>query len=190
MYEPDHKNTIENEKILKNRIDIICNEVCDFANINGGIVILSDINVSKKQAAIPLVLMVSAVNQSLIQNGVRLNVSIIIDSGQICSSHHIACTLGFGASAIYPLSVDLRISEMFSKEKEKSYFKFVKASEKSLLKIMGKVGLCTVESYSGGEFFEPNYLDTSDETLKKYFPNMNAPVGGVKFRSISQSSSD
>ena len=190
LYEPDHKNTIENEKILKNRIDIICNEVCDFANKNGGIVILSDINVSKKQAAIPLVLMVSAVNQSLIQNGVRLNVSIVIDSGQICSSHHIACALGFGASAIYPLSVDLRISEMFSKEKEKSYIKFVKASEKSLLKIMGKVGLCTVESYSGGEFFEPNYLDTSDETLNKYFPNMHAPVGGVKFKSISQSSSD
>ena len=190
LYEPDYKNNSHNEKKLKNRIDLICKEICDFASNNGGIVVLSDVNVSKKQAAIPLVLMISAVNQSLIKNGFRFNVSIVIESGQICSSHHIACTLGFGASAIYPLSVYLRISEIFPNEKEKSYTKFVKASEKSLLKIMGKVGLCTIESYSGGEFFEPNYLDTSDKTLSKYFPNMDSPVGGVKFKSIAQSSSD
>ena len=49
------------------------------------------------------------------------------------------------------------------------------------MKTMGKVGFCTVESYSGGEFFEPNFLDTSDPILNKYFPNMDSPVGGVDF---------
>ena len=66
----------------------------------------------------------------------------------------------------------------------------IKAAEKALLKTMGKVGLCTVESYIGGEFFEPNFLDTGDVILKKYFPNMRTPVGGVGFSSIAQSTAD
>ena len=61
---------------------------------------------------------------------------------------------------------------------------------KSLAKTMGRVGLCTVESYIGGEFFEPNYLDTRDPVLARYFPHMAAPVGGVGFERIAQASTD
>lgn len=50
---------------------------------------------------------------------------------------------------------------------------------------MGRVGLCTVESYIGGEFFEPNYLDTRDPVLARCFPHMAAPVGGVGFLRIA-----
>ena len=50
---------------------------------------------------------------------------------------------------------------------------------------MGRVGLCTVESYIGGEFFEPNYLDTRDPVLARCFPHLAAPVGGVGFTRIA-----
>ena len=190
LYEPDHKNVQNNEQILKDQIEKICLNICEFASSSGGIIIISDANVDAKKAVIPLILIVSAINQSLINEGLRFNVSIIVESGQICSSHHVACTLGFGAAAIYPLCVEMRIKEKYSQNEILAYNKFIKASEKSLMKIMGKVGLCTVESYSGGEFFEPNYLDTSDPSLKKYFPNMFSPVGGVRFKTIAQSSLD
>ena len=55
---------------------------------------------------------------------------------------------------------------------------------------MGRVGLCTVESYIGGEFFEPNYLDTRDPVLARCFPHLAAPVGGVGFTRIAQASTD
>ena len=187
LYDPKHDSVSASEDILREQIDKICSKICQFAKNSGGIIILSDKNISKEKAAIPLIMMVSAINQSLIQNGLRFNVSIVVESGQICSSHHIACALGFGASAIYPISVELRIEEKFSENKDLAYSKFVKASEKALMKTMGKIGLCTVESYSGGEFFEPNYMNTSDQTLRKYFPNMFSPVGGVGFKSIWQS---
>ena len=134
-----------------------------------------------------MILLISAINQRLIEAGLRFSVSIIVQTGQISSSHHIACALGFGAAAVYPLSVLLRAQEKFSNNPEKAYKNFTKASEKALMKTMGKVGLCTVESYSGGEFFEPNFLDTSDPILNKYFPNMDSPVGGVGFSDISLS---
>ena len=137
-----------------------------------------------------MIMVMSAINQSLIESGLRLNVSIIMESGQISSSHHIACALGFGASAVYPICAEMRGQEKFSNEPLEAFKKFIKAAEKSLMKIMGKVGLCTVESYSGGEFFEPNYLNTSDSTIKKYFPNMISPVGGVGFSVIAKSTAD
>jgi len=47
-----------------------------------------------------MLLMVSAINQRLVQEGLRLDVSLVVESGQSISSHHIAATLGFGASAV------------------------------------------------------------------------------------------
>jgi len=188
LFEPVLGGGIANEDAMTKAIEKIANEVASFAKSKGGIVIISDRSISKNRAAIPLIIAISAINQKLIEEGVRLQISIVVESGQIASSHHIACALGFGASAVYPLSVRLRAEEIFGFDNASSALqKFVKAAEKSLLKTMGKVGLCTVESYIGGEFFEPNFLDTGDEVLAKYFPNMKTPVGGVGFSCIAQS---
>ena len=73
---------------------------------------------------------------------------------------------------------------------DRAFNKFRKAALKQLGKTMGRVGLCTVESYIGGEFFEPNYLDTRDPRLARCFPHMKAPVGGVGFTRIARASSD
>ena len=58
------------------------------------------------------------------------------------------------------------------------------------MKTMGKFGLCTVESYIGGEFFESNYLDTDEPKLKAYFPNIHASVGGAQFADIAASTTE
>ncbi len=191
LYEPEPDNVEINENNLLRAIDNVCDNVANFAQKKGGIAILSDRGMSKKFASIPLILVISAINQKLIADGLRLKVSVIAESGQIVSSHHIACALGFGASAVYPISVRLRSEELFGDEKATEAFqRFRKAGEKALMKTMGKVGLCTAESYIGGEFFEPNFLDTNDPILSRMLPNMKTPVGGVRFRTISQSAAD
>ena len=191
VYNPVFHNPKANEEALVRAIDEVANQVVGFARERGGIAILSDRNISVKYAAIPATLAVSAINQRLIEEGLRFKVSLVVESGQISSSHHIACVLGFGAAAVYPLGVRLRAEQLYGeKEATAAYLRFRKAAEKSLMKTMGKVGLCTVESYSGGEFFEPNFLDTSDPVLKKYLPNMRSPVGGVRFSTVAQSVAD
>jgi glutamate synthase (NADPH/NADH) large chain len=58
------------------------------------------------------------------------------------------------------------------------------------MKTMGKFGLCTVESYIGGEFFESNYLDTDEPRLKAYFPNIHSSVGGAQYVDIAASATE
>ncbi|MEM6266143.1 MAG: glutamate synthase-related protein, partial [Pseudomonadota bacterium] len=187
LFEPDFDNEVRNQANILSALDGVAQAVADFAREQGGIAIISDRHVSRARASLPLILAVSAINQRLIEEGVRLKVSVIAESGHIISPHHIACALGFGASAVYPMAFRMRAEEKFSDDPTTAYAKVVKAAEKSLMKTMGKVGLCTVESYSGGEFFEPNFLDTNDPVLKRYFPNMKSPVGGVQFDTIARS---
>ncbi|CAM3110531.1 glutamate synthase-related protein [Skermania piniformis] len=185
-YRADLDDATANETALVDAVDALCDRIEAFARERGGIAVLTDRHVSRELAAMPLILVVSAVNQRLIEEGLRLRVSLIAESGQLCSSHHIAATLGFGASAVYPLAVRMRAEEKYGEQADQAFGHFAKAAEKSLLKTMGKVGLCTAESYIGGEFFEPNYLDTGDPVLRRYFPNVVAPVAGVGFATIAE----
>ncbi|MCP3811776.1 glutamate synthase-related protein, partial [Mycobacteriaceae bacterium Msp059] len=71
-----------------------------------------------------------------------------------------------------------------------AFRRFATAAEKALMKTMGRVGLCTAESYIGGEFFEPSYLDTGDAVLHRYFPNVVSPVAGVGFSTLAATVAD
>ncbi len=181
-----------NAAALEQGIDDLANAVVDFARTQGGIAVLTDRHVSRERACMPMLVLVSAINQRLVQEGLRLDVSLVVESGQVISSHHISATLGFGASAIYALGVQMRAEEKYGEGADgiKAFKRYAKAAEKALMKTMGKVGLCTVESYSSGEFFEPNFLDTNDRVLRKYFPNLRTPVGGAGFAAIAKMAAD
>ncbi|WP_298130376.1 glutamate synthase central domain-containing protein, partial [Micropruina sp.] len=194
LFEPHPDDAARNAASVVASLDELCDTVAAFARDEGGIAVLTDREISTTQAPLPLLLAIAAVNQRLIDDGLRLRVSLVAESGQLPSSHHIAAALGFGASAVYSLSARLRAEEKYPSppapagqetETDRAFARFRKAAEKSLGKTMGRVGLCTVESYIGGEFFEPNYLDTSDEVLARCFPHMAAPVGGVGFSRIA-----
>ncbi|MGV3549353.1 glutamate synthase-related protein [Rhizobium sp.] len=190
LFSPVLGNAGANEAALEAAISSLADAVEAFAAEEGGIAVITDRHVARDRAALPMIIVVSALNQRLIETGLRLRVSLISESGQISSSHHVAAALGFGASAVYPLGVQFRAEEKFGAEADYAFKRFAKAAEKSLMKTMGKVGLCTAESYIGGEFFEPNFLDTNDPVLKRYFPNVKTPVGGVNFAVIAQAVAD
>ncbi|MFD6858285.1 glutamate synthase-related protein [Rhodococcus sp. NPDC060090] len=190
LYSPVFDDSKANAAALAAAVDVVADRITEFARTTGGIAVLTDRHVSADHAPLPMILTVAAVNQRLIDDGVRLRVSVIVESGQLFSSHHIAATLGFGAASVYPLTVQMRAEEKFSDDADAAFLKFRKAAEKSLMKTMGRVGLCTVESYIGGEFFEPSYLDTDDEVLSRWFPNVRTPVGGVGFTTIAQAVAD
>nr|WP_188575369.1 glutamate synthase-related protein [Azorhizobium oxalatiphilum] len=190
LYSPVLDDAAANRDAIEAAIETLCADVAAFAREEGGIAVLTDRHVARNRAALPMTIVISAVNQRLIAEGLRLRVSLIAESGQISSSHHVAVALGFGASAVYCLCVQFRAEEKHGAEADKAFKRFAKAAEKSLMKTMGKVGLCTAESYIGGEFFEPNFLDTNDPVLRRWFPNMRTPVGGVTFAVIAQAIAD
>ena len=187
----DHGSNVDSDA-LEGALAKLCDDVEATVREQGGIIIISDRGITKAKAALPLILTVAALNQRLIREGLRFRASIIVESGQVASSHHVATALGFGASAVMPLSVVARARDKFGSadEQEAAIKKYVKACEKALMKTMGKVGLCTAESYIGGEFFEPNFFDTNAGKLADFFPNMNSPVGGVGFETVVKSAFD
>ncbi|HEY5980550.1 MAG TPA: glutamate synthase-related protein [Microlunatus sp.] len=199
LYSPVPAAPDDNAAAMVAAMDLLCDQIETFAREQGGIAVLSDRSISTTRAPLPLLLGLAAVNQRLISTGLRLRVSLIAESGQLPSSHHIACALGFGAAAVYCLTARLRAEEKYPSpaapagvktDTDRAFDRFRKAALKSLAKTMGRVGLCTVESYIGGEFFEPNYLDTRDPVLARCFPHLAAPVGGVGFTRIAQASTD
>ncbi|WP_027156909.1 glutamate synthase-related protein [Methylobacter luteus] len=191
LYTPDFNDPKRNEDALEVALLAVCEQVENAARKNTGIIILSDTNIGKDRAAIPALLMIAAANQHLVKQGLRFNSSLIAETGQAASSHDIATILGFGASAVCPISVHNRvISHYATGEQQKALYNFQKAAEKSLMKTMGKFGLCTVESYIGGEFFESNYLDTDEPKLSPYFPNIHASVGGARYADIAASATE
>ena len=190
LYNVDPSDVTNNKKILEEAIESICNEVEVRVKKGCDIIVLSDVKITKKKAAIPIILLTSAVNQRLIKSGARFLTSIIVETGQAASTHDTACILGFGASAVCPITVFSRVLENSSSSEEvlAKLSNYQKAINKALMKTMGKFGLCTAESYIGGEFFEANFLDTQDSYLAKVFPNINSPVGGATFTEIANSS--
>lgn len=192
LYIPNFEDAAKNEQALEQAFLAVCQQVEHAARNNTGIIILSDAAISATKAAIPALLMIAAANQHLVKHGLRFNSSIVMETGQAASPHDVATILGFGASAICPLSVHNRVMTEYGDEaaRKKALYHFQKGVEKSLMKTMGKFGLCTAESYIGGEFFESNYLDTEEPQLKPYFPNINSSVGGVRFADIAASASE
>ncbi|MEU3612874.1 glutamate synthase-related protein [Streptomyces sp. NPDC006872] len=199
LYDPVAGDESANADSLRAALHRLCDDVERFAGEGGGIAVLTDRAISSTRAPLPVILAVAAVNQRLIETGLRLRASLVAESGQLLSSHHVATALGFGASAVYSLSARLRAEERYPSapapagevtDTDRALAKFRKAAEKSLAKTMGRVGLCTAESYIGGAFFEPNYLDTRDDVFARAFPHMDAPVGGVGFARIAQATTD
>ncbi|MDX1976515.1 MAG: glutamate synthase central domain-containing protein, partial [Pseudanabaenaceae cyanobacterium bins.68] len=66
------------------------------------ILVLSDRDLSADFAYIPPLLAVGAVHHRLIGVGLRMHASIVVETAQCWSTHHYACLIGYGASAICP----------------------------------------------------------------------------------------
>jgi len=146
------------------------------------IIVLSDRSADYENPAIPSLLALRTVVNALNKQGLRLHCSIIVDSGEIRSTHHVACLIGFGATAVCPwLSLataehldDRKLNDMSRNEKSKN---LIKAFETGLLKIMSKMGISVVRSYQSAKLFVA--LGLGSEMIDTYFPGLSSPFGGI-----------
>ncbi|KZV57862.1 Glutamate synthase 1 isoform 1 [Dorcoceras hygrometricum] len=147
-------------------------EAADEAVRNGSqLLVLSDRSdeLDATRPAIPILLAVGAVHQHLIQNGLRMQASIVADTAQCFSTHQFACLIGYGASAVCPyLALEtcrqwrlsnktvnlMRNGKMPSVTIEQAQKNFCKAVKSGLLKILSKMGISLLSSYCGAQIFE------------------------------------
>jgi len=150
-------------------------------------IILTDRNISGDQAPIPSLLATAAVHHHLIKAKKRMQVGIIVETGEAREVNHYALLLGFGASVINPYlafaAVDHIVKEgkldIEYKEARKNY---IKAIGKGLLKVFSKMGISTLRSYHGAQIFEA--IGVSNEIIEKYFTGTTSKIGGVGLSEI------
>ncbi len=174
------KNENLTEKIEKIQIE------CEDAILKGTkILILSDEDLSPGTIHIPMLLVVSAVHQYLIEKKLRNNVALLCFSGEVVEDHHVAALIAFGASAVYPFMSYELIREHFSDVDWASKMgNYRKVLEKGLLKIMSKMGISTLSSYHGSMLL--NALGIDDKVIKKYFPSIKSQLGGLTIERLQE----
>ncbi|MDR3611204.1 MAG: glutamate synthase large subunit [Ignavibacteriaceae bacterium] len=159
---------------------------CEIQALNGTrIIFLSDEDLQKGYAPIPMLLVVSAVHHHLIKKKLRNNCALLCFSGDVIEDHHLACLVAFGASAVYPYMAYELIREHFAAHDWVNMLKnYRNALEKGLLKIMGKMGISTLSSYHGSMLM--NAIGISQELIKDYFPSIRSVLGGLDLSMLKE----
>jgi glutamate synthase (ferredoxin) len=144
------------------------------AAVRGGhqILVLSDRaagGITALHTTIPPLLAVGAVHHHLLRQGLRLQASIVMETAQCWSTHHLACLIGYGASAVCPWMAWETTRHWLAHPKTQSLIERGKipalsvdkaqsnvrqALEDGLRKILSKIGISLLASYHGAQIFE------------------------------------
>ena len=172
---------------LGGAIDNICKSVADLINNGVNIIVLSDRTASRKNIAIPAMLICSAIHTYLTKKSLRTHASLILDSFEPREIHHFACLVGYGVTAICPrLAYEIIYRQINTGAIKISYSQAVKnyinSNTKGLVKIMGKMGISTIQSYNGAQIFE--VLGLSYDLVSTYFPGTRSAISGIGLKEI------
>ena len=150
------------------------------------ILVISDRSPTQTLAHIPSLLATGAVHHHLIRERTRTRVGLLVESGDAREVHHVALLLGYGASAVCPYlafaSVDAMVDSGHhglptTMTPERARRNTVRAFDQGLLKIMSKMGISTVASYTGAQIFEA--IGLGDEVVEACFAGTVSRLGGV-----------
>jgi len=147
------------------------------------IIVLSDRDSNEQLAPIPSLLLTSAVHHHLIRERTRTKVGLIVESGDAREVHHMALLIGFGAGAINPYLAFESIEDMIDTgalvgvSLHDAVHNYIKAAGKGVLKVMSKMGISTVASYTGAQVFEA--IGLGQELVDEYFTGCVSRLGGI-----------
>ena len=176
---------------LRTRLDAICGEVDEAIKAGAHILVLSDRHATADLAPIPSLLLTSAVHHHLVRDKTRTQVGLVVEAGDVREVHHVALLIGYGAAAVNPYlamesAEDLALSGVFLSDVEPDVAvrNLVTALGKGVLKVMSKMGVSTVASYTGAQIFEA--LGLAQDVVDRYFTGTSSKLGGVGLDVIAE----
>ena len=148
---------------------------------------------------LPPLLVTGAVHHHLIASNLRMKASLVIDTAQCWSTHHFACLIGYGASAVCPYLALETVRHWWSSKKtqgmmekgrlekisiEQAQANYRKGVEGGLLKILSKMGISLLASYHGAQIFEA--IGIGPDLLQRAFKGTVSRVGGLSTQDLAQ----
>ena len=192
---------------LEKTVDMLCQQATEAVQAGKRILILSDridpagadARLSADWIYIPPLLAIGAVHHHLIRKGLRMRASLLIDTAQCWSTHHFACLIGYGASAICPYLALETVRHWWADSKTQKLMETGKlpsltlngaqanyrsAVEAGLLKILSKMGISLISSYQGAQIFEA--IGVGPDLLDKAFKDAPSRLGGLSLPDLAQ----
>ncbi|MFZ9052638.1 MAG: glutamate synthase large subunit, partial [Woeseiaceae bacterium] len=164
-------------------LDQIC-EQADKAVRDGKLILmLSDRYLARDKLPVHALLATGAVHHHLVRRGLRCDANIIVETGVARDPHHIACLIGYGATAVYPYLVyqslyDIARHGSIGTQPELGR-SFRRGIRKGLFKIMSKMGISSISSYRGAQLFE--IVGLHDEVVNRCFKGTTSRIQGTGF---------
>jgi glutamate synthase (NADPH/NADH) large chain len=179
---------------LRLALEAVRAEVSQAIDEGARIIVLSDRNSDSVFAPIPSLLLTSAVHHHLIREKKRTKVGLIVECGDAREVHHMALLIGFGAGAINPYLAFESIEDMIAApsgarhgldgiDPAKAVKHYIKAAGKGVLKVMSKMGVSTVASYTGAQIFEA--IGLSRALVDEYFTGTVSRLDGIGLDEIA-----
>src|SRR4051794_22921765 len=168
---------------MASRLEQICAHVDEAIEDGARILVLSDRDSSKTKAPIPSLLLTAAVHHHLIRAKTRTRVGLVVECGDAREVHHIALLVGYGAAAVNPYLAFESVEDLIATGDlpktpvEKAQKNLIKALGKGVLKVMSKMGISTVASYTGAQVFEA--IGLSSDVVAQYFTGTASRLEGV-----------
>ncbi len=162
-------------------LERVRNEVVEGAQNKPAMFLLSDQRIDADRAALPVLLAVAAAWKELARAG-AFDVPVIVESGQIIETHHIALLIAAGATAVFP-GLAMELAEGL---KSGGAAKYRVAVEAGLRKVLARMGISTVASYRNSHLFETVGLD--EEIHTEFFEDAAAVFGGKKLTELLEES--
>jgi len=151
------------------------------------ILVLSDRDISRDTLTMPAPLAVGAVHQALMRAHERTRANIILETGSARDPHQFAVLFGLGVTAVYPYLAFQTINQQSEAgalsgdpiDLRKNYRRGIR---KGLLKILSKMGICTMASYRGSQLFEA--IGLAPEVMHLCCPKVRSKIGGAGFAEL------
>lgn len=176
---------------LQRAVQELCRQASDAANAGFHILVLDDAGADADRLPIPSLLATALLHHHLIRTGQRMQVSLVVKSGEPREVHHFAALIGYGANAVYPYLVYETIADMIRRERHFQGFSvgqatdnFVSGIHKGLLKIMSKMGISTLDSYCGAQVFEA--VGIGEALIQEAFEGTPSLIGGVGYDTVAE----
>ncbi|SFM61178.1 glutamate synthase large subunit [Marinobacter zhejiangensis] len=174
---------------LEQAIRNVCDEAAQAVRNGKVLLILSDKDLVEGELPVNAVMATAAVHHHLVEQGLRCDSNLIVETGWARDPHQFAVLFGFGATAVYPylayqvMNDLIRTGEVLMDpiEAKNNYRKGI---NKGLLKILSKMGISTIASYRGAQLFEA--IGLSDEVVELCFKGVASRIQGAGFYDFQQ----
>ncbi|TWX68502.1 glutamate synthase large subunit [Colwellia demingiae] len=153
------------------------------------ILVLSDRNIQPGLLVIPAAMAVGAVQKRLVDQQLRCDSNIIVETGSVRDSHQYAVLLGLGATAIYPYLAFETIEQLVEQKQidlsaRDAIVNYREGINKGLLKILSKMGISTIASYRCAGLFE--VIGLNEDIMELCFSDLPSRIKGADFSDIQQ----